>query len=1255
MPRLNFLINRPTMQTVFFIVTTAMALTLSYGSCHAFADGPDFLREVRPILSKACFHCHGPDEETREAELRLDQPDGLFVAKDGHITIERGHADRSEMVRRILSTDPDEQMPPASSGKSLTDAQKKIVVDWVNSGAAWPEHWAFKPPQRPKLPRLERMRTSWIKNEIDHFVVSRFQTAGLDPSPSAPVETLVRRVFLDLIGLPPTLEEANSWVTRLQEASDKSGPDGINDDAYRKLVEHLLSRPEYGERWARHWLDLARYADTNGYEKDRPRSIWPYRDWVIQALNDDMPFDQFTIEQIAGDMLPNATSSQTIATGFHRNTMLNEEGGIDPLEFRFHAMTDRVATTGTTWLGLTTGCAQCHTHKYDPLTHREYYQLMAFLNNADEPSLALPDDTIRQREEANRKEAERLLAELPSHWPVPTVDLIATKILQVSSTGGEQLSIVNADGSGSDIDVTGAVPDKSIYTVDIAPDSEAHAGLLRQIDGPLEFQLHAIATENAAGPGRSGNGNFVLSEIEASLISSPSTLTTTPASPVTDVTEVPVKIASVKASVQQKGYAAKSAIDGDINTGWAVDSGRGIARDVSASFRITPAALREALPKLPNDTSPALRIRLVQQHGSSHVLGRFDLSFVRDPDAADQEARRQASLEEAFQSWLAGRRQSVAEWTVLTPAKATSNMPFLAIQPDGSVLASGDTTKQDRYEVVLNPSDQPITAIRLEALPDERLPGSGPGTTYYEGSLGDFYLNELNILQNDTPIKVRSATDSYRRNKFGNSPVSASLTIDGDVQTGWSVANAEGQRHTAVYILDTPIPAGSTTKITMTFGRHFASSLGKFRFCATHAANSPVASELSDEEELLLTLSDEQLAASQRATLRRAFMLSSPELAVHAEKIRNLLKPADRTTTLVMSERPAENPRPTFRHHRGEYLQPKEAVSPGTPEFLQAWNAELPKNRLGFAKWLVDRSNPLTARVIVNRHWAALFGRGIVSTVDDFGIQGTAPTHPELLDWLAVTFMDDDRWSIKSLHRRIVLSATYRQHSVASERARTIDPVNELLSHSNRFRLDAEMVRDSIVQAAGVLSKKQGGPPVRPIQPPGITEVAFGSPGWDVSGDDDRYRRSIYTFIKRTAPFAMVTTFDGPTGEACLAERNRSNTPLQALTLLNDPMFIDLAQATGRQLASQKEMTDQDRIQTLFVSLLTREPQRGESAMLVEFVGRQRKQFSADIAGAKKLMEPVQPTADDKTTVEQATWTAFARALFSLDEVVMRP
>ncbi|WP_231691085.1 PSD1 and planctomycete cytochrome C domain-containing protein [Aureliella helgolandensis] len=1081
----------------------------------------DFSRDIRPLLSDNCFKCHGPDEGTREADLRLDTEPGLAQA------ITPGDAAGSSLVERILSHDDDLRMPPQGSNKSLSEEEQQSLVAWIEQGAQWQQHWSFVSPALPEIPDCpanpinsasdptardlpapspsqQEEVDDWCRNEIDRFILAKLTEVGLSPSLPAEPHTLVRRLYLDLIGLPPSPEEANEWIARVWPDYPRS--QRMKEEAYQALVTHLLNSPHYGERWARRWLDLARYADTNGYEKDRDRSIWPYRDWVVNALNADMPFDQFTIEQLAGDMLPGATQSQRIATGFHRNTMLNEEGGIDPLEFRYHAMTDRVATTGTTWMGLTLGCCQCHTHKYDPITHTEYFQIMAFLNNSDEPMLELPEENFQKEWAQNRARGDKLLAELSE-----------------------------------------------------------------RLQGEAWPPVHSKAAADAK----------------------------------------------------------------------AADS---------------------------SSTAQAV---------------------------ANANAPPQNTLETAFAQWLEVERANAIDWSKLRPIRASSNLPILTIQDDHSIFASGDTAKRDDYVIEFAPSDAPITAIRLECLPDDRLPARGPGTTYYEGTLGDFFLTELKARSGDAPLPFLGATESYAKNRFGSNPVSAALALDGDVQTGWSVDGRQGERHVAVFALEHPLAPGQPISIQMTFGRHFASSLGRFRFSAATAPSKdvPQARAYAESTARLLRLPAGQLSAADQQILLEAFLLSAPELADETAKIRKLLQRPEVTTTLVMAERPSGHDRPTFRHHRGEYLQPEESVKPGIPDILPPLPAGEEANRLGFARWLVTAENPLTARVAVNRQWEAFFGTGLVKTVDDFGFQGDSPSHPRLLDWLAVTFRETDAWSMKKLHRRLVSSATYRQSSVVDESGAVIDPENRLLSRMPRFRLDAEVIRDSLLVVSGEFSPELGGPPVRPLQPTGVTEVAYGNPTWQASSGEARYRRSLYTFAKRTAPFAMFAAFDAPSGEACLANRPRSNSPLQALTLLNDVMLIDLARATGRKYASlrDEEVAEHEtgksqdstinplraKLTLLHRALVVRPPTAEELDLVEQFYAQQLTAFRSNPPEARELLGPqfelssspaAASTSPDTTTTatrelsesererlaEVAAWTATARAMFAIDEVQSR-
>ncbi len=994
------------------------------------AAAPDFNRDIRPILTGFCFKCHGPDDAQRQAGLRLDERSaGLAVLPTGRRALIPGRAETSELVRRVFApAGSGREMPPAHVRNPLSEAQKQLLRQWVRTGAKYDIHWAFLPPRAVVLPPVRN--NSWSRNPIDRFVLSRLEREGLAPTPEADRATLARRVFLDLIGLPPTPEEAAAFV------NDRTA------DAYEKLVDRLLSSPRYGERWARRWLDLARYADTNGYEKDRPRSVWPYRDWVIRALNRDQPFDQFTIEQLAGDMLPYPTRDQVLATGFHRNTMLNEEGGIDPLEYRFHAMTDRVSVTATTWMGVTLGCAQCHSHKYDPLSQKDYYRFFAYLNNADEP----------------------------------------------------EVEVEQAD-----------------------PDGKRREGMQR------------------------------IAALEAGL------------------------------------------------------------------------------------------------------AGRFP--------AAD--GRTQAeNLELRYRAWLTEQERKTVRWLPLRPTAARANLPLLTIQPDGSLLASGDQTKRDVYDLEFGPEAGAVTAVRIEAIPDERLPKRGPGRVYYEGPHGDFFLSEISLLSRGQPAAWSGASHSFA---VGTGAPGA---IDGNQQTGWSVNGGQGKPHQAVFTLARPLDPGSAFTLRLLFERYYAAGLGHFRVSATTDGRPVQASPLAPELEAALLLPEGGRTSAQTTALRQAFLAQAPELKTARDEIEKLRAELPQpTTALVFQERPLTNPRPTHIHRRGEFLQPTERVEPGLLASLAPPAGAAPRTRLEFARWLASPANPLIGRVTVNRQWAAFFGRGLVRTTEDFGVQGDPPSHPELLDWLATAFVSRSGanqgarsnsalqldWSLKRLHRLIVTSAAYRQASRVTPMLAARDPQNRLLARGPRVRLEAELVRDAALQVSSLLSAKGGGPSVFPPQPAGVTaEGTFGALQWKVSEGEDRYRRGLYTFAKRTAPYAMFATFDGPSGEACVARRESSNTPLQALTLLNDAVFVEAARALGQQAAAQNG-PDEERAESLFRRVLTRAPTPDERALLVRFVQAQRERLRQGTLNAGALVG-----AGEGDGVERAAWAAAARSLLNLDEWIVK-
>jgi cytochrome c553 len=992
---------------IYVVATFVLFALLCISNTLLVASEFTYNRDIRPILAAKCFACHGPDEESREADLRLDTFAGATVDLGGYRAIVPKHSRMSALIERVTSDDEELRMPPKESGKTLTESEIAKLRQWIDDGADYKQHWAFVPPKKQQLPKVQDKR--WPINPIDHFILQQIEASGLKPSATADKYALVRRLYLDLIGIPPTPAEADEFV------NDTSAT------AYEKLVDRLLKSKHYGERWARLWLDLARYSDTNGYEKDRQRSIWPYRDWVIQALNDDMPFDQFTIEQVAGDMLLNPTPAQQIATGFHRNTMLNEEGGIDPLEYRFYAMVDRVATTGTAWLGLTTGCAQCHSHKYDPISHTDYYQLMALLNNADEPDLQVfPEGTEEQRRTIESRIADR-----------------------------ESELMVDVDTTSDD-----------------------------------------------------------------------------------------------------------------------------------------------------------------------------------------------------YKRWLSQITGGARKWWTPKPDTMTTNLPRLEVLEDGSIFSTGDITKRDVFNLSFDTSEivAPITALRLEVLPDDRLPAGGPGRCYYEGRKGDFFLSEVIASSGSGELKFAGGSHTYGKISIGSGKATAENLFDRNGSTGWSTSGQEGKANHIVLNFAEPVSA-KKLDLEFLFERHFAASLGRFRISFATVADAK-ANKLATDIEVILATPQNKRTDEQQQSLVRHFVLTHPSFAKRREPLGNLKKSLPAAAiSMVMLERPADNPRPTFRHHRGEYLKPREEVRGGIPAFLAPLSKNQPKNRLEFARWLVSDGNPLVGRVTANRAWRAFFGHGLMRTSGDFGTQSEAPTHPELLDWLACQFVEDG-WSLKKLHRLIVTSAAYRQSSRFSESLLTKDPHNRLFARQTRFRLDGEVVRDHVLASSGLLSKIMGGPSVYPPQPASVTSLGYGNFRWTVSSGENRYRRSLYTFNRRTSPFAAYTVFDGPSGEICVPRRNRSNTPLQALTLLNDEMYLENA----RSLAHQADAIEGNVEASIFVfrRLLTRPPTSTELKLIKQYFDKQLQRLETKELDAAAL------TKSKVATNRQAALMLLARAVMNTDELVTR-
>ncbi len=1211
-----------------------LACTVASGSLDAAEpplprpQGVDFIREIEPIFKSECYQCHS--EKKPKGNLRLDARTLAMKGGSSGAAITPGKAADSYLVHRIEGTGGEDRMP--LDRPALSPQQIALIRRWIDGGANWPDaaantsarleaHWAFVKP-RPMAPAIVH-NPAWPKNPIDTFILARLEKEGLQPSPEADRPTLLRRLSLDLIGLPPTPAEVDAFV---KDASP---------NAYDKQVDRLLASPHFGEKWARHWLDLARYADTNGYEKDRTRVIWPYRDWVIAAFNSNMPFDKFTVEQIAGDMLPNAGVSQRVATGFHRNAMTNEEGGIDVEEFRFKAVVDRVQTTMTTWMGVTFQCAQCHTHKYDPFSQKEYYQLFAMLNNANEADFyEVPDEKIA----ASRAEAEKKIAEaitgLPKHFPTHKPDIQVTALHPTTATAtAAQLTVLD-DGS---IIASGPRSATDTYTITTTVDAP----------GIQTVRLEVLTDPSFphGGPGRTGgesNGNFVLTDFKVLIV--------TP-----DGKTSPVALSQPQADVNQTGFTIAAAIDADPKTGWAVDDGAHRNQNHWATFAAA----------VPAGTTGRITLKFIlDQQFPDHTIGRFKLLVGGDraipPANVPPDELRQRYLAQRFDEWEKESTPKAGNWTILQTISAVSrNAAVLELQPDGAVLAKFDKPNTDVYDLEFDTLPPTTTALRLEVLPDPSLPENGPGRAPLF-SPGDFLLSEFQAFINSPakpkdwrPVKFASASHSYAAPKY-----SAAAALDGKLDTGWSVAGKIGEAHRAVFASASPLKLepGARLRLSLVQNGIHQMTLGRFRLWATTDAQPRPASALAPEIEALLLIPTDKRSARQTAQLRTFFLSVAPELASQHKQIaemRKALPKLDRT--LVMEERDIRHARVTRIHHRGEFLQPKEAVKPAAPAVLHPLRVDPSHpepNRLDLAHWLVDPENPLVGRVTMNRAWSVLFGRGIVNTLDDFGIQGERPTHPELLDYLATEFVAR-HWDFKAMLRLVVTSATYRQSSHVSPQLWQRDPQNILLARGPRVRVDGEAVRDIALCASGLLSPKIGGPSVFPPQPAGITELSYGPMPWKTSVGDERYRRGLYTFLKRTSPYPGLNIFDTPNGDVTCPKRPHSDTPLQALQTLNDAVFVEAAQAMARRLFAEGPKDAPGRIALAFRWCTARPPEPDELRNIGEFYSRQIERFKQKPADAAQLAaaDPKQPATD---VPDLAAWTAVSRVLLNLDETITK-
>jgi hypothetical protein len=1118
----------------------------------------DFNRQIRSILSNRCFACHGPDEEERAADLRFDTAEGAMADLGGHSAIVPGRPEASVLIERITSTDPDLRMPPSTHGEPLSPAEVKLLTDWIRQGAEFARHWSYVKPERPELPAVKN--AAWVRNEIDRFILARLERESLSPIEEADRYALIRRVSLDLTGLPPSVDEVDQFL------ADKSV------DAYEKLVDRLLDKKTYGEHWARRWLDLARYADSAGYADDPPRTIWAFRDYVIRSLNANKPFDQFTIEQIAGDLLPDPSEDQLIATAFHRNTLTNNEGGTNDEEFRNVAIVDRVNTTMAVWMGTTINCCQCHTHKYDPLTQAEFYQLFAFFNDSQDadrrdesPLLQLfTDEQKRNREEWTAK-----VADLKKVISTPTPELLAAQAewekrfstepvwqsLKPSSLAAQSKIELTADDGGT---IKAADQSKTdVFTIGIPVTS----------DGLAKQAVTALRLEALPGP------NFVISRVLASVVPP-------------DGTRLSGRFVRVELPGQQKmiSLAEVQVFNGNDNV--AV---RGKATQSSTDFGGPP-----------------------------------ELAIDGNTDGDYQKAKSTTHTAISDNPWWELDLQNsqpidrVVVWN-RTDANLQSRL-------NGFVLKVLDENRKELWSETVAEAPKTDAAFALSATRGVRL--AAAYADYSQDSFGpEFVIN-------NPDTKTR----------------------------GWAVGGQTDKPHQLMLIPEEPLKLadGETIMVTIEqLSQHEKHTLTQFRLSATADADITEFARTPADQLVILRTPVDQRSEAQKQTLTQWYLGNvAPALSRQRQQLAKLekqlaeLKPA--TSVPIMRDLPPGQHRQTRIHLRGDWQSLGEEVSQGVPAAFHPLDDSLPKNRLALAKWLIDENNPLTSRVIANRYWEAIFGAGIVSTSEEFGSQGDLPLHPELLDWLAIELVESG-WDLKHLVKLMVTSAAYRQSSRVTDELLELDPQNRLLARGPRFRISAEMVRDQALAVSGLLSSKMYGAPVRPPQPSMGLSAAFGSGiDWQTSTGDDRYRRGLYTTWRRSNPYPSMAAFDAPNREVCALKRDRTNSPLQALVTLNDPVYIEAAQALSR-LVAEHDGSIADRATFAFRRVLTRPPTAAERDRLVALYESSRERFAGSPENANVLAtDPLGPLPEGADAVELAAWTLVSNVLLNLDEVFMK-
>lgn len=1157
------------------------AATLSFQASESPPDGApiDFARDVKPILSDKCFHCHGPDPQTREAGLRLDTREGALASHaSGGRAVVPGNLDQSEMVYRIETDFEFDRMPPDRSGKSLSKEEVETLKRWIQSGAEWGEHWSFVPPVKPDL-------GVHGGDPIDLIVGEKLGDVGLSFQPEAAPETLLRRASLDLTGLPPSPEERSEFL----EAVETRGL----DEAYGSAVDRLIASPRYGVHMARTWLDAARYADTHGLHLDNRRSMWPYRDWVVGALNSGMPFDQFTIEQLAGDLLPDATLDQQIASGFNRCNPTSAEGGMIAREYLSIYAKDRADTTATVWLGLTLACAQCHDHKYDPITQRDYYSMYAFFNSLDEDAsdrnidnprpfvrVASPEATAKL--EAMAVRAAELMAEetrerpeldaRQAEWIAERGDAVRSswKVLVPEAAQASQGATLSIDPATGTVTASGENPDKTVYTIDAWIPPGAIEGL----------RLDALTPDGQTLPGRTpSNQNFVLSYVEVE------------AAPTGQRDRMqPVTVRSAAASHSQSNYSVEGILDPNPDKGWA---GLGLSGD-----RFALLGLGERVG-FAEGTELRVKLHFTSVH-KKHSFAKLRLAVRRSETPA-------AAI--TFGDWLR------ADYLVAS-ADGLFEKPF---GPELELVKGAEGPIQWS-------AAEGLAAAAIYPLPSQ---------------IGAFYLKAPVYSDRPVTVDLKLASDDGIVVWLGGQRVhtnnaARAAVLDQDTQT---VTLNQGRNSLLVKVVNTGGLGGFGYRVVEVPGDGFPLGLE----VALLAESGGLEGAEKDE----FTRLWRRRFAPEWATVE------AQRLALQAERAAfELTFP----TTMVSKSLPM--PRAANVQMRGAYDSVGDEVTPATPSALPGIPDTAPKDRLGLARWIVSRENPLTARVWVNRAWQHFFGLGLVATPEDFGSQGAWPSHPRLLDCLSVEFMDSG-WNMKAMHRRIAMSRAYRQDSKVTPERLGADPDGSLISRGPRHRLDGEVLRDQALFAAGLLDETIGGPGVRPYQPEGVWFAV----GYTRSNTvryaqgpmDQLHRRSLYTFWKRTAPPPNLTTFDAPMRDACTVKRERTNTPLQALVTLNDPTYVEAARFLAQRVLKEDGLSLEQRVDALFLYAAGRGAEAHEHAALARLVSDLSDSYRGDPEAARALLmvgdKPGDPGLDP---AEHAAWTLAASAVLNLDDVLTK-